>query len=254
MQESNIEWTTYTWNPWRGCHKVSAGCKNCYAETLVNRYKKVWKQDFREIRRGTPAVFNKPLHIKKPSMVFTCSMSDFFIEQADAWRPEAWEIIRRTPHITYQILTKRPERIIECLPHDWHGGWLNVWLGTSVEDQEQASIRIPQLLKVPARLRFLSMEPLIGPVKFVHPKIACMDSNIDWIIIGGESGPGARPCDITWIMSLVLECQYNYADVFVKQLGTHLAKQFGLHGKASDPSLWPAQLNIIKQREIPAIQ
>src|SRR3990167_4811557 len=121
-RDSKISWTDSTWNPWIGCHKVSPGCAHCYAETLVeNRM----GRKFSEIRRASPATFNAPLKWHRPmntfspsspQYVFTCSISDFFIEEADAWRDEAWEIIRRTPHLTYQILTKRPERIAGDLP------------------------------------------------------------------------------------------------------------------------------------------
>src|SRR3990167_8429823 len=121
-KDSKISWTTHTYNPWIGCHKVSHGCKHCYAETLVMRMGRV----FSIVRRAAPATFNAPLKWKTPKIrdfpevptyVFTCSLSDFFHEDADPWRDEAWEIIRRTPHLTYQILTKRPERIAEHLPN-----------------------------------------------------------------------------------------------------------------------------------------
>src|SRR3989304_2817859 len=184
---TKISWTTHTWNPWQGCRKVSPGCKNCYAEALVE---KRMGPKFSEIRRSSPMTFNAPLKweadlLKRPdlpigkSFVFACSISDFFIGEADAWRDEAWEIIRRTPHLTYQILTKRPDRISEHLPktcfkcgggvsshHDsrglplWKYGsghepqmykpWPNVWLGTSVETQQFAEKRIPILTSVPA--------------------------------------------------------------------------------------------------------
>src|SRR3990167_7653265 len=185
-KDSKISWTTHTWNPWIGCHKVSPGCRSCYAETLVtNRM----GRDFSIVRRAAPATFNSPLKWEDrihtigshppplcddcysldeiddvTQYVFTCSLSDFFIEEADVWRDEAWEIIRRTPHLTYQILTKRPERIAEHLPkacfscgvsekihaeavihsHKIQGWpWPNVWLGTSVENQVYAEKRIP---------------------------------------------------------------------------------------------------------------
>src|SRR3990167_4188726 len=194
---TKISWTTHTWNPWQGCRKVSPGCKNCYAEALVE---KRMGRKFYEIRRSSPMTFNAPLKweadlLKRPdlpigkSFVFACSISDFFIKEADSWRDEAWEIIRKTPHLTYQILTKRPERIAEHLPkmcfscgvsdtihaeamvhsHGFQGWpWSNVWLGTSVETQQFAEKRIPELLKVPAVVHFLSCEPLLGPIHFSH--------------------------------------------------------------------------------------
>src|SRR2546425_12201725 len=112
-ENTNISWTNHTWNPWQGCRKVSPGCKHCYAERLVEDR---MGRDFKEIRRSSLTTFNTPLRWKEKAFVFTCSISDFFIEEADAWRDEAWEIIRQTPYLTYQILTKRPERIEEHLP------------------------------------------------------------------------------------------------------------------------------------------
>src|SRR3989304_5402627 len=127
-------------------------------------------KDFREIRRSAPSTFKAPLKWKEPRKVFTCSISDFFIEEADTWRDEAWEIIRRTPHLTYQILTKRPERILDCLPDDWlaFDAFENVWLGTSCENQRFVDERIAELLAVPASVHFLSCEPLLGPINLIE--------------------------------------------------------------------------------------
>lgn len=229
-KESLIQWTDFTWNPWRGCAKVSEGCKFCYMFRDQTRYGK----DPKEVVRCAPAIFRKPHSIKQPAKVFTCSWSDFFIEDADEWRPEAWEIIKNTPHLTYQILTKRPERIKECLPPDWWetGGYPNVWLGVTVENQKRADERIPILLEIPCALRFLSVEPLLGYVdlsKYMYP--STINGGIGWVIIGGESGNDTgdyryRPCDISWIRGVVMECQRSNTPFFVKQLGTYLAKQY----------------------------
>src|SRR3990172_8990167 len=183
-ENSAIEWTDATHNFWFGCRKVSEGCKFCYAERDMTRY----GRDFYNVVRAVG--FGKPLSWPKPKsltpwgrLVFVNSWSDFFIEEADAWRDEAWEVIRRTPHLTYQILTKRPERIAEHLPKtcfkcgvgllddycecpEAAKPWPNVWLGTSVEDQKYAEIRIPQLVELPAKVHFLSCEPLLGPIDF----------------------------------------------------------------------------------------
>jgi len=156
-KHTNISWTTSTWNPWQGCKKVSAGCQNCY----MYRDKKRYGQDPSVVVRSKPPTFNKPLHWKEPAKVFVCSWSDFFIEEADEWRGEAWEIIKKCPHLIFQILTKRPERIKQCLPEDWGEEYSNVWLGVTAENQEMADLRIPLLLEIPATIYFASCEPLL---------------------------------------------------------------------------------------------
>ncbi len=222
-RESGIEWTDATWNPWLGCTKVSPGCRSCYAERIEERY----GRDFSKVRRASNRTFNGPLRWEQGCMVFTCSMSDFFHEDADGWRDEAWEVIRQTPQHTYQILTKRPERIRECLPktcfrcgdkdayghhaqwdaeHDFIGWtgmgvarpWPNVWLGTSVEMQQYLAPRIGRLVAVPAVVHFLSCEPLLGPLDFGEDYNGDWEDtatvtrfaldDIEWVITGGESG------------------------------------------------------------------
>ena len=164
-----IEWTAtpnadgtltpgHTWNPWHGCRKVSAGCQNCY----MYRDKKRFGSDPEKVVRSTVPTFTLPLRIKEPSRIFVCSWSDFFIEDADEWRDEAWEIMRRTPHLIFLILTKRPENIIDRLPEGWP--WSNIWLGVTAENQEMADKRIPILLQIPAVVRFVSVEPCLSPI------------------------------------------------------------------------------------------
>ena len=220
---SKIQWTEASWNPWHGCKKVSEGCKYCY----MYRDKERWKKDPKEVLRSKNN-FKTPLSWEGMKLIFTCSWSDFFIEEADQWRDEAWEIIKKTPWHTYQILTKRPERIKECLPNDWGvNGYMNVWIGISAENQEVYDERIPILKSIPARVRFLSLEPLIG-------RITLGDLyGIDWVIVGGESGNNTgkyrfRPCQMSWIHIIVSDCILAGTPVFVKQLGTHLSQQLGL--------------------------
>jgi protein gp37 len=168
-------------------------------------------------------------------LVFTCSWSDWFHEGADAWREEAWDIIRRTPHLTYQILTKRPERMRQHLPADWGNGYPNVWLGVSVENQRWTT-RIPWLLKVPSVVHFLSCEPLLGPLDLLtvenphDPYAHCLSAGfdgerllprVDWVIAGGESGADARPMELDWARSLRDQCQTAGVPYFLKQLGGH---------------------------------
>ena len=157
-KNSSIEWTDHTWNPWQGCHPISAGCANCY----MFRDKRRYGQDPSVVVRSKRATFCKPAHWNEPAKVFTCSWSDFFIEEADPWRDEAWDIIQTTPWLTYLILTKRIERAAQNLPTAWP--FPNVWLGVSVENQQTADERIPILLQASAAVRFVSVEPMLGPV------------------------------------------------------------------------------------------
>jgi protein gp37 len=254
-EKSQIQWTQATWNPWHGCRKVSDGCKYCY----MFRDKERYGQDPTTVLRSK-STFNDPLKWKEPKLVFTCSWSDWFIEDADEWRGEAWEIIKKTPHLTYQILTKRPENIANRLPADWGNGYKNVWIGVSVENQKAADQRIPLLLESPASVRFLSCEPLLEDLdlskhlqcescldRSVH---WCIDPVIDWVIVGGESGNKQgkykyRGCQMRWIESLVDQCRSANVPVFIKQLGTNLADVLGLddsHG--GDITEFPKDLQI----------
>lgn len=224
--KSSIEWTESTWNPWHGCLKVSPGCKNCYMYRDKSRY----GQDPRYVVRSK-TTFYEPLKWIEPRTIFTCSWSDWFIEDADAWRYDAWEIIRQTPQHTYQILTKRPERIAQCLPKDWAGGYDNVWLGVSIEDQ-QYIWRKEILLGIPSRIRFISAEPLLGPIKF--------DSldGIAWIITGGESGPKARPLSLDWVRSIRDQCRASHVAFFHKQNGGQYRSEGSWGGRLLDGRTW----------------
>jgi protein gp37 len=183
MENSHIQWTDSTWNPHHGCKKISEGCKYCY----MYRDKEKYGQDATVIQRSKTK-FKDPLTWKDPRLIFTCSWSDFFIEEADGWRPEAWDIIRQTPHHTYQILTKRPERMMKNLPPDWGDGWDNVWLGVTIENQETIA-RAAILAKVPAKTRFISAEPLLEEVNFLEKvEGRLILDDFHWIILGGESG------------------------------------------------------------------
>ena len=243
-EKSNIEWTNDTWNPWHGCKKVTEGCKFCYMYREKDRY----NQDGAEVKRSTPSTFNKPMSFEGP-LVFTCSWSDFFIDAADEWRSDAWKIIENTPWLTYQILTKRPERIMDNLPGGWGRGWENVWLGVSIEN-EKNMYRLRYLNGVRAKVKFVSFEPLLGPIDVLSHEWM---KGIDWVVIGGESGNddgpwGYRDCEMGWIRKLVFDCQSLGIKVFVKQLGTGLAKSIGAsrHGKVMEE--WP---EVIRVREIP---
>lgn len=242
-KNSNIQWTNSTWNPWHGCRKVSEGCKFCY----MYRDKERYRQNPKIVKIAQEPNFSKPLQWKEPKLIFTCSWSDWFIEDADMVREAAWNIIRHTPQHTYLILTKRPERIKECLPADWGEGWENVWLGVSVENQAMADIRIPILIDTPAKYRFLSMEPLLEFVNFeMIPSLDFFEiEKMDWIIVGGESGNEKgkyqyRNCHLTWIEDLYYQCVRNRVPFFLKQTGTTISKRLGLkdrHGGDFDELL-----------------
>lgn len=202
---SAIEWTEATWNPWHGCTKVSPGCAHCY----MYREKKRYGQEPAKVVRSK-TTFDAPLKWKEPQLIFTCSWSDFFIEEADPWRDEAWEIIRSTPQHAYQILTKRPQRIAANLPQGWP--FENVCLGVSVENPRFYG-RIEMLRKIPAFVRFLSLEPLLAPMP--HLPLA----GISWVIVGGESGPGCRPMKPEWVREIRDQCARAGVPFFFKQWG-----------------------------------
>lgn len=200
-----------------GCHKVSQGCTNCYMFAEQKRY----GHDPNVVRRSK-TTFGNPLKWTEQAYVFTCSWSDWFVAEADEWRDEAWAIIKATPHLTYQILTKRPERIAAHLPADWGAsGYPNVWLGTSTERQAEADKRIPFLLQVPAALHFISAEPLLGPIDlwdYLPSRWAVVPKpSLDWVIVGGESGPNFRAMDVEWAGDIYAQCAAAGVAFFGKQ-------------------------------------
>lgn len=242
---TGISWTDHTWNPWLGCRKTSTGCKNCY----MYREQKFHGKDPSTVV-SSKTTYLAPLKWKEPARVFTCSYSDFFIEEADEWRIGAWDIIRKTPHLTYQILTKRPERISACLPPDWGSGWDNVWLGVTTENQEMADLRIPELLENEAKVFFVSYEPALSALNLEpYLQFPPFHENykmtwgvnefhgIDWIIIGGESGPGYRTMEISWAMNLINQCKDAEVPVFFKQIG-------GWPDVRKNLDQWPDELKI----------
>lgn len=225
---SSIEWTNATWNPWHGCIKVSPGCKHCYMFRDKRRY---GQEPALVVRSKT--TFQDPLSWHSPMLIFACSWSDWFIEAADDWREEAWDVIRNTPYHTYQILTKRPERILDHLPVDWNSGWNNVWMGVSIENQDYV-YRKELLDGVPAKVRFISAEPLIGPIKF-----GSLDK-IDWLITGGESGPRARPMNPEWATSIKDQCLEASVPFFHKQNGGTTREGGAWGGRLLDERTWDA--------------
>lgn len=334
---TGIEWTEATWNPVVGCTAVSAGCANCYAVSMTHRLEAMGLPKYRGLTvlqpngrrrfngtvRTVEEALEIPLRWRKPRRVFVNSMSDLFHPDVPFdFIDRVFAVMALTPHHTYQVLTKRPERMAEYLggadrlvQAGRHGAVLgsvhfqvwtndetrgqrdifdwplpNVWLGTSCEDQKAADERILHLLRCPAAVRFLSCEPLLGAIEldrawhghtsedlktcewcggYLDPdrRHDCYDArpHIQWLIVGGESGPGARPCDVEWIRSVVRQAREAGVPCFVKQLGSgapsmHTNIGRGRHHmddgrefvvrdiKGGDPAEWPEDLRV---REMP---
>lgn len=290
-ETTSIAWCNMTFNPWIGCEKVSSGCKNCYAS--VDTYARVsasrglplWgpgstrhrtsKDNWKNPRRWNKAARAARLAAEAKGepyerpRVFCASLCDVFEGRADLdpWRADLWGLIEECDELDWMLLTKRPENIQAMVPERWRAGLPeHIWIGTSVEGQDAANERIPHLAQVRARIRFLSCEPLLGPVNigllgtcpqawgYGYRPVADL---IHLIIIGGE-GNGGRRCDIAWIRDLVTECRDAGVAPFVKQLGSAPSYDTdgpgGTHAidlidkKGGDPSEWPSDLRV---REMP---
>lgn len=211
--KSNIEWTEMTWNPVTGCTKISQGCKNCYAERMAKRLKAMGSERYRDGFRVTlhSDLLDIPRRWRQPRVVFVNSMSDLFHEDVpDAYIARVFATMRDCPHHTFQVLTKRAERLAQLAPElSWSE---NVWIGVSVEDARVIS-RIGFLKQTSASVRFLSLEPLIGPLEHLP-----LDG-ISWVIVGGESGPHARPMHREWVNSILRQCRAASVAFFFKQWG-----------------------------------
>lgn len=320
-KDSSIQWTNHTFNPWTGCTKVSPGCSNCYAEDLRKRMGKDEWGVGKPRTRTSPGNWRKPLawdraaaKAGKRHRVFCASLADWLDPEVPIeWLADLLWLIAATPNLDWLLLTKRPElwrdRMTAAkaaarwsgsdspafvLASDWLDGRAppSVWVGTTVEDQRRADERIPELLSIPARVRFLSCEPLIEAVLLTWPEIGewpqerrthalpnpeewddwkyWSAKGVNWVIIGGESGPRARPFNLAWARSIVGQCKAAGVAVFVKQLGKrpvaseehehewhglldppHAGQEFRTadsHG--GDPSEWPADLRV---REFPTV-
>lgn len=312
---SSIEWTDATWNPIRGCSKVSPGCTHCYAmhvaarfsgsgqpyEGLARRNPTNWTGDVRFVHANA----SDPLRWRRPRRVFVNSMSDFFHEGVPRqWQDDLFGVMSLCPQHTFQILTKRADvmrdymttgstrrRVAETrtrfFAHASSGEsdivWPlpNVWLGASIENQEYADARLPHLVATPAAVRFVSYEPALGPIDWsrwmremeIFRDADQCGSDLDWIICGGESGQGARPCDVAWIRSAVEQCRDAGVACFTKQLGKRpfvaeiddsdgWPEGTNMRGtpegwiaelrdpKGGDPSEWPEDLRV---REYPEV-
>jgi len=316
---STIEWTDHTWNPWEGCTKKSPGCKNCYAEARNKRFAGANWGKGKPRRRTREANWRMPLRwnleTRKTGKRFKIflSLCDWLDEEVPIeWLSDFLALIYATPNLIWQLLTKSPENWRTRLTETLHvlvrqenftaavevRAWLqqepplapqNVWLGVSVEDQERADERMPVLLNIPAKLHFLSCEPLLEPIDLEN-YLPCSRrpvgdarashseaATVDWVIAGGESGPGARPCDIQWIREIIAQCELAKVPVFVKQLGAFpfdfdgreevwlktlppqyrdgtryaIAERRIKDRKGGDPAEWPEDLRI---RQFPSVK
>ena len=218
---SAIEWTESSWNPVTGCTKISAGCAHCYAERMAKRLHAMGQPNYRNGFEVTchPDALELPLKWKKPQMIFVNSMSDLFHKAVPAeFIGEIFFTMNQARWHTFQILTKRADRLRQLAPHlKWTP---NVWMGVTVENDRHVD-RIDRLREVPAAVRFLSLEPLLGPL----PELDL--SHIDWVIVGGESGPGARPMDPDWVLDLRDQCLNAGVAFFFKQWGGVRKKKAG---------------------------
>ena len=249
----SIQWTDETWNPVTGCSKVSAGCKNCYAEKMAERLQKMGQPNYKDgfAVRTHPHMLGKPLNWKRPRRIFVNSMSDLFHEDvSEEFIGEVFDTMHAANWHQYQVLTKRPERMLAWVLEQYEGAPVgeHIWLGTSVEDARFLH-RIETLNKIPALIRFVSFEPLIGPIE--HRKAFGPLCGINWIIIGGESGPGARPMEHHWVDFLIDAGANAGCAVFVKQMGSVWARENGAkHPKGGNPDEWPEALRV---REFPRV-
>jgi len=227
---SKIEWTEATWNPVSGCSKVSSGCLNCYAERMAYRLQKMGNSNYQNGFDVTlhPHLLKTPLSWKRPRLVFVNSMSDLFHEEIPVeFIQQVFDTMRRAYWHTFQILTKRSERLVHLAPLlAWPS---NVWMGVSVEDSNVVE-RIDHLRKVGSAVRFLSLEPLLGPLQDLNLR------EIHWVIVGGESGPRARPMEPSWVSDIKQQCKNSHVPFFFKQWGGVFKKRNGrkLEGKTWD--------------------
>ena len=304
--KSKIEWCDATWNPITGCSMVSEGCTNCYAMKLAagrlrnhpSREGLTTNGKWNGKVRMNWDWLDQPRKWKKPRRIFVCAHGDLFHEDVpDVWIAKIWEVMEQCPQHQFQVLTKRPARMFEWVNHQARIGRTeknypapNIWLGTSAENQETADERIPYLLKTPAAVRFLSAEPLLGAIDLMMlhydgttninaltgrhgltMPLSGRGNKLDWVIVGGESGPGARECDFAHVRFLLQQCRHAMVLCFVKQLGDvpadsldhifdeHLKKMAAdkpswKHGR--NMNCWPDGLpdatpNIYRMREMP---
>lgn len=242
-----IEWTEKTWNPTAGCTKISAGCKNCYAETMAKRLQAMGVVGYENGFKFNivPSRLNHPYSIKKPTVFFVNSMSDIFHEEMpEEYLNQIFEVIKDTPQHTYQILTKRADKMYEYFSSK--GIPKNIWLGVTVENRRDGLPRIDKLRHLKATVLFLSVEPLLEDLGEINL------TNIDWVIVGGESGTKARPMDEKWVLNIKHQCEKEDVAFFFKQWGTwgadKIKRNKKLNGKELHGRVWQQYPEIIEQQ------
>lgn len=222
------------WNLWHGCHKKSEGCQHCY----VYRRDAEFEKDSNIVTKT--ASFNLPVRrnrrgewkVPPGSLMWTCFTSDFFIEDADAWREEAWLMIRRRSDLHFFMVTKRPERILQCLPEDWGNGYEHVTICCTMENLRRTDERLPLFRELPIRHKQIICEPLLGPIDFHGLLASPINGDAQWceqVTVGGESGHEARVCDYDWVLSIRKQCINANVPFHFKQTGAHFRKDGRLY-------------------------
>jgi len=242
-----IEWTEQTWNPSAGCTKISSGCKNCYAETMAVRLQAMGVEGYENGFEFNlvPTRLNDPFKRKKPTVYFVNSMSDIFHEDMpEDYLDKIFNVIEETPHHTYQILTKRADRMFQYLSHREIPK--NIWLGVTVDNRKEGLPRIDKLRQLHATVLFLSVEPLLEDLGTINLE------NINWVIVGGESGSKARPMEKNWIVNIKRQCEEKDIAFFFKQWGTwgadKVKRNKKLNGKEIDGKIWQQYPVVIEQQ------
>ena len=252
-KDSNIEWCHHTFNPWIGCTKISDACNNCYAEEWANRYKRCdWGGDRVGTKSwGQPKRWNRQAgQAGTRSRVFCASLADVFDNHKSIlpeWRQRKWETIKETPHLDWLLVTKRPQNITRFLPEDWGDGYPNVWIGVTAENQTELNRRLPILLSVPAKVHFLSCEPLLEDINLRKALEASIDNQVgpkelglNWVICGGESAHKKVRRDLNpdWARSLRDQCEEETIPFLFKQWSGANQKEIKLKGRAIDGVMW----------------
>lgn len=217
------------WNPWHGCHKISAGCMNCYVYRTDSKYEK----DSSKVSRNKS--FDLPIKKKRSGeyvlqpdsdkIVYTCFTSDFFLEDADEWRNDCWEMIKQRPDIEFLIITKRIHRFYDCIPSDWDDGYNNVHICCTCENQDRADYRLPIFLEAPIKKKSIICEPLLERIDLS----SYLTNEITQVVVGGESGNYARICKYDWILFLREQCHASHTDFYFKQTGARFVKDKRLY-------------------------
>lgn len=239
MAQSSIEWTESTWNPVTGCTKISEGCRHCYAERMARRLKAMGQPNYRNGFKTTchEHVLELPLSWKRPQMIFVNSMSDLFHKDvSDAFIQKIFAVMNKAPWHRFQVLTKRADRLARMSSKlSWAP---NIWMGVTVESKDCLH-RIDDLITTDAFVKFLSLEPLLGPLDNLN-----LDE-INWVIVGGESGPGARPIEEEWVVDIRDQCRIAYVPFFFKQWGGVRKKENGRELEGKTWSQMPSDSHVL---------